>query len=68
VLSIDERLGRRHAQRVGLPVTGSLGILLKAKELGKIDAVEPLIESLQLKGIRLSEVLVDQVLKLAHEK
>lgn len=28
---IDERLGRRHAKRLGLPLTGTLGVLLKAK-------------------------------------
>lgn len=31
---IDERLGRRHARRLGLHVTGVLGVLLKAKQSG----------------------------------
>jgi len=35
-LLIDERLGRREATRLGLPITGVLGILLVAKQLMKI--------------------------------
>jgi len=31
---IDELRGRRYAQRLGLPLTGTLGILLLAKERG----------------------------------
>lgn len=29
---LDERLARRHAQRLGIPVTGTLGVLLRAKQ------------------------------------
>jgi predicted nucleic acid-binding protein len=29
---LDERLARRHARRLGLPMTGTLGVLLRAKE------------------------------------
>jgi len=68
LLVIDERLGRRHAQRVGLLLTGSLGILLKAKELGKLSQIGPLIEDLRAKGIRLSDGLVKQALTLANER
>jgi len=38
---IDERLGRRHARRLGLRITGVLGVLLKAKQLGHVDVVRP---------------------------
>lgn len=29
ILIMDERLGRRHARRLGLPLTGTLGVLIK---------------------------------------
>ncbi len=64
---IDERLGRRHARRLGLPITGVLGLLLKAKELGHLDAVRPGLERMQRGGIRLSADLVQQALVLAGE-
>jgi len=44
---IDERLARRHAKRLGLTLTGTLGVLLKAKHLGLVSSVAPLIEQLR---------------------
>ena len=49
-LLMDERLGRRLAQRHGLPVTGLLGVLVLAKNTGRINAVVPLIRDLHDKG------------------
>jgi hypothetical protein len=65
---IDERLARRHAKRLGLRLTGTLGVLLKAKQLGLIDTIAPLIEQLRSGGIRLSDDVVATVLELADEK
>ena len=39
---IDERMGRRHARRLGLHITGVLGVLLKAEQVGRLDAVPDL--------------------------
>jgi predicted nucleic acid-binding protein len=49
-LLMDERLGRRLAQRHGLPVTGLVGLLALAKNSGLISAVVPVIRDLQDKG------------------
>ena len=49
-LLMDERLGRRLAQRHGLAVTGLLGLLVLAKNSGLIIAVVPLIRELQDEG------------------
>lgn len=64
---IDERKGRRYAQRLGLTLTGTLGILLSAKEKQLIPAVAPLIQQLEQSGLRLSAELVQKVLILAQE-
>lgn len=64
---LDERLARRHAKRAGLTLTGTLGVLLKAKQVGLVDAVAPLIEQLRLGGIRLSDAVIAEVLELAEE-
>ena len=54
---VDEHKGRRYAQRLGISLTGTLGILLLAKERGLIrDAV-----------LYLHSELVDRVLELAGE-
>ncbi|MEM7516498.1 MAG: DUF3368 domain-containing protein [Planctomycetota bacterium] len=64
---IDERLGRRHAKRLGLSITGTLGVLLRAKSEGILPKVAPLIETLQQDGIRLGQGLVDRALERAEE-
>ena len=67
LLIIDERLARRHAQRLGLTLTGTLGILLKAKERSLVTSVAPLIDQLLDGGIFLSDALIDEALRLAGE-
>jgi uncharacterized protein len=64
---IDERLARLHAKRVGLTLTGTLGVLLRAKQLGHVKAVAPLIHRLRQGGIHLSDLVVAEVLALADE-
>jgi hypothetical protein len=44
---MDEREGRSAAERVGLHVTGVLGILLRAKKAGDISLLKPEIEALR---------------------
>ena len=40
-LLIDEKDGREVARRLGLRITGVLGVLLRAKRLGQIAAIKP---------------------------
>lgn len=47
---IDERKGRRAALAVGLKVTGTLGILGKAKTLGLLPFVRPYVEKMVAGG------------------
>lgn len=64
---IDEARGRRHAQRLGLPLTGTLGVLMLAKEQGLVAALRPLLNALQEAGLRLHPRLIDQVLQMTGE-
>ncbi|HSH02067.1 MAG TPA: DUF3368 domain-containing protein [Anaerolineae bacterium] len=64
---IDERRGRRYAQRLRLSLTGTLGVLLLAKERNLLPFIEPSIAKLQQEGLYLSPALVAQVLNLAGE-
>jgi predicted nucleic acid-binding protein len=64
---MDERLARLHAKRLGLTLTGTLGVLLRAKQLGHVEAVAPLIDRLRQGGIRLSDMVISEVLALADE-
>jgi len=63
LLLMDERLGRRTAQRLGLRVVGVIGVLVEAKRRGQVAAIGPLIERLRDEvGFRVSAALVARVL------
>ena len=64
---IDEKKARQEAKRVGLIVKGTAGILLEAKEEGLIDAIKPLLMALRNNGMRMSDSLIDFVLREAGE-
>ncbi len=58
LLLIDERRGRTEASRLGIRITGLLGILVEAKQQALIPAVQPLMDDL----IAISEFRVSQAL------
>lgn len=64
---IDEYKGRRYAKRLGLPLTGTIGVLLTAKRNGLVSALAPLIDQLLKEGLFLAPELVEKALKLAGE-
>ena len=67
LILLDEALGRYHAKHAGLKVTGTIGILIKAKKLELIFELKPLIFELKEKGVWLSESLIERILELANE-
>ena len=65
---MDETEGRRKARRLGLKVTGVVGILLEAKSKGYISQILPHLDRLrQEAGFYLSESVYQEALKLADE-
>ncbi|MEM6795614.1 MAG: DUF3368 domain-containing protein [Acidobacteriota bacterium] len=64
---IDERRGRRAAASVGLQVVGTLGLLLRAKRLGSLPALRPVIARLQSAGYWYASDLVSKILEAAGE-
>ena len=64
---IDEQMGRKYAKHFDLKLTGTLGILLKAKQKNLINSVQILISELQNEGIWLSEELIKLTLQKAEE-
>ncbi len=67
LIILNETLGRFHARHIGLKVTGTIGILLKAKENGIIGKIKPILNELTEKGIWLSEKLIKHTLIKASE-
>jgi len=64
---MDERRGRMVAQTMGLAVTGNIGILLRAKRLGMLPAVNPCVAAMRDYGIWLSDRLIASALREAQE-
>jgi predicted nucleic acid-binding protein len=67
LVAIDERRGRMVARAFGLRVTGSVGLLLRARREGLIPALRPCIEEMPGSGIWLGDPLVANALREAGE-
>ena len=66
-LLIDDHRARTIAEHNQINCIGALGVLLYAKQNGKIDKVAPYLEKLRLSSIRYGDELLNRVLKLAGE-
>jgi uncharacterized protein len=58
---MDEKLGRNMAEYMGLGVTGTLGILAKAKSLGLIPSFVQAATAMRTQGIYFSEGLINRI-------
>ena len=65
---LDEILGRRYAKILDFNLTGTLGILLKAKEKGIVKSLTELLTELTEKGTWLNPKLIKEVLKISKEE
>jgi predicted nucleic acid-binding protein len=67
LLILDDFKARRIATQLGLSITGTLGIIIKAKLEGIIPSVIPILQKIKQTDFRLSNVLEIKVLKAAME-
>ena len=65
---MDEKKGRRKLEQLGLQKIGTIGLLLKAKEMGYVEALRPELERLWENGFSISQRVIDAVLERANEK
>jgi len=64
---MDEKKGRRKLDQLEIRKIGTVGILLKAKEVGLLSTIRPELERLRSQGFSLSNYLFEAVLKQAGE-
>ena len=66
-LLIDDLRGRRVAERLHVPIVGSVGILLAAKEQGHIDNVRTHMDAMRRSSLYLKDSVYVGILRAAGE-
>ena len=64
---LDDRAARSLAVKHGVPVIGSLRVIVRAKERGLIPSARPVLEKLRGAGAYVSDALIDRAIQLAGE-
>jgi len=68
LLIMDDLKGRREAQNLKINITGTLGLLVLAKEIGIIESVTEIINLINQTDFRLSSLLIEETKRLSNEK
>lgn len=66
-LILDDRPARRLAQALSLPIIGTLGVLLAAKQRGLLLSIRPSLDRLVQHDFHIAPTLYDQILRDAQE-
>lgn len=64
---IDDNAARKTAIYLGLPLTGTVGVLLRAKAEGLVPKVMPIVDSMEQNGLYYGSVLKEWVRSQAKE-
>ncbi len=68
LLIVDDALGRRIASAQAIALTGTVGVLIKAKQVGILSAVASQLDRLKTAGFYLHDAVYQKALCLAGEK
>ncbi|MEK7400398.1 MAG: DUF3368 domain-containing protein [Candidatus Poribacteria bacterium] len=64
---LDDKKARRIAKQLGLQVIGTLGVLLRAKQMGIITEISPFLNALQHAGFYMTDDLYLEALRISGE-
>lgn len=67
-LIIDDLSARNYAKRLGLDVTGTIGVLVRAKIDGHVSSIRPFIDAIRMTDFRFSETVEKNAFILAGEE
>lgn len=68
IVIIDDANAKKHAKYLKLPVTGTLGILIRAKREGYLPELKPVMQEMIDKNIYISEKLMKFCLEQVNEE
>jgi len=66
-LVMDDLTARNLADRLGVQVVGTVGVIIQAKRQGVLKAARPYLEQLRATGLYISDHLLERALELAGE-
>lgn len=64
---LDDLKARKLANALNIKITGTLGIITKAKQLSIIYEVKPILDKIQKSNFRISQELLEEVLRINKE-
>jgi predicted nucleic acid-binding protein len=64
---MDELTRRKVAESLGLTVSGSVGVLIRAKELGYLPEIKPYLQQMKQSGIYFSDRFIQGILNQVNE-
>jgi len=64
---LDEQRARRHAKNFGIPLRGTVGLILDAKRSGIVPEARSLIERVRRAGLYVSDRLLQESLRVVGE-
>ena len=67
LLLLDDLKARKLALKLNLKFTGALGVIHKAKQMGVLKNIKPIIEQLQATDFRISENIIFELLRINKE-
>jgi predicted nucleic acid-binding protein len=67
LLLLDDLKARKLASRLKFKITGTLGVIHRAKQMLIIDKVKPLIDKLIITDFRIADNIIEEILKLNNE-
>lgn len=67
IVIIDDQNAKKYAKYLKLPVTGTLGVLMKAKQNGYIAELKPILDRMIQNGIYIKANLIELCLKQVGE-
>lgn len=67
LILLDDAVARQHARKLGLRFTGTLGVILKAKQSGLLIEIQSILNKLEEKGFLLDKKTRAAMMSLAGE-
>ena len=67
LILLDDLKARKLATRLKFKITGTLGVIHRAKQMSIIDKVKPLIDKLIQTDFRIADNIIEEILKLNKE-